>query len=65
MKVVIFSNGSVVCNDTPCTALAVETQMCLDCPLNEVFQKIYANCDPLRCRKILCAGCEFRLRYGG
>ena len=26
---------------------------------------MYANCDPLKCRKIVCAGCEYKNMYKG
>ena len=62
MKIIINDNGSVECDGKPCEMLSSHQQPCLDCTLHELFKLCYMACDPLQCRKILCAGCEFSKR---
>lgn len=62
MKIEIEEDGIVYCNGIQCPAQAQGCALCVGCYLKHLFDQIYENCDPLQCRKILCAGCEFK-RY--
>lgn len=60
MEIRIINKGRVECNGVECRAVKEQTPTCCDCPLDELFDKMFKGCDPLQCRKILCAGCEWR-----
>ena len=59
MEIIIKNNGAVMCDGKQCEMLREHVQPCLGCTLHELFKKCYEACDPLQCRKILCAGCNF------
>lgn len=62
MRVIINDDGLVLCNGVQCSSQANGHPMCCGCILKHVFDEIYENCDPLQCKKIVCAGCEARMR---
>lgn len=65
MKIEIDEKGGIYCDGVTCAAISWGTDFCLGCPLKVVFETMYANCDPLKCRKIVCAGCEYKNLYKG
>lgn len=60
MKIEIDEEGIVWCDGLLCSPSTAQTSPCVDCQLHKVFTQMFAACDPLKCKLIVCAGCESR-----